>query len=152
MSTTNSHRHRGSAGRVTDSTARQTEAVRLRLSGANYQQIADALGVNRSTAWRAVDKALKAERFEAVAELRQIELARLDQVLSTLWPKATRGDLQAVDRVLNTIHLQAKLTGMTRLFPEDEGSAEVRQVLADFLIVTRDYADAAEPPNPTTTP
>lgn len=79
---------------------RRARALELHLAGASYQAIADALGyASRGSAHDAVQKALEdlapdASQFEATA------IARIDAMLQGLWPKARRGDVQAIDRVL----------------------------------------------------
>lgn len=92
---------------------RHQRAYELHLAGASYQQIADRLGyTDRSSARSAVLTELarhstKHARESDLATERKIEieevpseLARLDAMLVGLWPKARRGDVHAVDRVL----------------------------------------------------
>lgn len=80
---------------------RRKQALELHLAGATYDRIAEACGyASRSGAHKAVQEALK-ERAELVdAQVAETEIARLDAMLTGLWPKARRGDVQAVDRVL----------------------------------------------------
>lgn len=93
---------------------RRGRALELHLAGASYQAIANALGYgNKGTAYAAVQKALKDAQSEqaaaAVAEHAQSELARLDAMLTGLWPKARKGDLGAVDRVLKIEERRAQI-------------------------------------------
>ncbi|MGI8333455.1 hypothetical protein ACRYCC_26180 [Actinomadura scrupuli] len=68
-----------------DQVALDAKAAQLRAEGKSYQAIADAMGWEaKSTAYRAVSRALKDTLGEAPAEVRQLELERLD----TLWCKA----------------------------------------------------------------
>lgn len=81
---------------------RRAKALELHLAGATYDAIATAVGYSgRSGAHKAVQEALGAlgDAPEAT-EARATELARLDAMLVGLWPKARRGDVAAVDRVL----------------------------------------------------
>jgi len=65
--------------RTDESAERDAEACRLRTNGATYRQIADQLGyADESSAWKAVDRALRATVAEPAAKVRMIELARLD--------------------------------------------------------------------------
>lgn len=59
--------------------ARRTQAVRLRMQGATYEQIAETAGYSdRSAARQAVVRALARYEVESVTELRTLENARLD--------------------------------------------------------------------------
>jgi hypothetical protein len=60
-----------------------------------------------------VQRALAARSVApAHAEVIAVELARLDALLSGLWPKARRGDVQAVDRVLKIDERRAELRAL----------------------------------------
>lgn len=68
-----------------DQVALDAKAAQLRAQGMSYQAIADAMGWEaKSTAYRAVARALKDTLGEAPDEVRQLELERLDE----LWRKA----------------------------------------------------------------
>lgn len=85
---------------------RRAKALELHLAGATYDAIATACGyAGRSGAYKAVQEALKDRREEppeddAPEGAFDTELARLDAMLRGLWPKARKGDVAAVDRVL----------------------------------------------------
>ncbi|MGX1483423.1 hypothetical protein RKD45_002499 [Streptomyces griseus] len=65
--------------RTIDDAERDAAAARLRARGHTYQQIADELGwTSRGDAHHAVQRALEATVKEAAAEVRAIELDRLD--------------------------------------------------------------------------
>ena len=67
------------------------------------------------SAHRAVKRALErlnGEIGESVTDVRRMELERLDAMLGALWPKAERGNLTAVDRVLHIMERRAKLLGL----------------------------------------
>lgn len=64
---------------------RDAQACRLRVTGATYDQIADALGFHdRGGARRAVQRALTAVVREPAEELLSLELARLDELTRKL--------------------------------------------------------------------
>ncbi len=86
---------------MTSAETKRANALELHLAGATYDAIAKAVGyASRSGAHQAVQAALKANITPEVTEAAKSELARLDAMLTGLWPKARRGDVAAVDRVL----------------------------------------------------
>jgi hypothetical protein len=92
---------------------RELEALRLRQVGLTYDAIAARLGyATRASAWHAVHAALAATLQEPAEGLRELELARLDRLQLALWPKATAGNLRAVDRVLAIMRRRAALLGL----------------------------------------
>lgn len=94
---------------------RQAKALELRRMGKGYTEIARALGIGRSQAHRLVQASLaeaKAQIFTAAADLRAVELSRLDAMLAGLWPDARKGSFGAIDRVLKVMERRAKLLGL----------------------------------------
>ena len=92
---------------------RQRQALELRKAGASYDSIAKELGYrDRSGAYRAVAVALLKTLQEPAAEVRQLELERLDKMLLGLWRPATSGHEGAVDRVLRIMARRAALLGL----------------------------------------
>ncbi|HZB28950.1 MAG TPA: hypothetical protein VE465_02170 [Streptosporangiaceae bacterium] len=72
---------RDGRGRFTRSLAtakRDAEAARLRSRGLSYRAIAAELGMEAASAHEAVQRALKATVAEPAADVRQLELERLD--------------------------------------------------------------------------
>ncbi len=103
-----------SSARVT-AAARRAEALRLRAAGKSYAEIARALGVNESTAWRLVKREfdrLNAATRETAHEVRRLELDRLDGLHEALWAKARSGDTQAIFAALRIMERRAKLLGL----------------------------------------
>lgn len=128
---------RGPTGRFIrslDGAERDAEAARLRTRGLSYDAIGEQLGLDKGNAYRAVQRALQATVQEPAEELRQLELARLDDmwaaVLEVLEAKhftvsqgriVYYGDvpladdapvLAAVDRLLRIQERRAKLLGL----------------------------------------
>jgi hypothetical protein len=104
---------------------RQLQVLRMRATGATYDDIAKALGLgNRGVAHRIMQKALKDVIKEPVQEVVQLELARLDRLLAAIWGPAigvvqinglttnVPPDLFALDRVLSIMQRRAKLLGL----------------------------------------
>ncbi|MGK5171831.1 hypothetical protein [Geodermatophilus sp. CPCC 205761] len=117
---------------------RAAQALELHLAGAGYDRIAAVLGyANRGGAYKAVQAALAArpaapEHSEVIA----VELARLDALLTGLWPKARRGDVQAVDRVLKIDERRAELRA---LVPRPAPAADSPADPLDELRARRDH-------------
>lgn len=89
------------------------QALGLRKNGATYDQIANMLGyASRGSAYRAVQRLLKAHEVEEVDELRKLEDGRLDDMLVGIYKIAKAGDLGAIDRILRIAERRAKLWGL----------------------------------------
>lgn len=98
-----------------DTAERQRAALELKLSGANYTQIAQTLGfANRGGAYKAVHAALKEIIREPAEAVKQMELERLDRWLLALAPKLRPGniDLPTLDRALRIMERRAKYEGL----------------------------------------
>jgi hypothetical protein len=108
---------------------RHLRALELRKAGATYRVIAEQLGyADPKGAHKAVASALKATLREPAAELRELELTRLDAMLLALWPEVSAGGEKAVDRALKIMERRARLLGLdapTRLSHEGEGELRV---------------------------
>lgn len=92
---------------------KRTRALQLRKAGATFDQIAQQVGYeNRGIACRAVQQELAELPKEDAAELRDLEMARLDSLLTAMWPKAINGNGWAVDRVLRIMERRARLAGL----------------------------------------
>lgn len=91
---------------------KRRQALELRLEGATFEQIAEQIGYrNRSTAYRAVTSAIQNVGHEQAEQLRDLDLTRLDKLMTAVWPKALQGDMHAVDRVLKIVERRAKMLG-----------------------------------------
>jgi len=117
---------------------RHLQALELRKAGVTYEVIAGQLGyANASGARKAVVSALKATLREPAAELRELELARLDAMLLPLWRPVQAGDEKAVDRALRIMERRARLLGLDRKTAEGE--------VPDTVKVVVEYLDAELP-------
>lgn len=101
----------GSAGPIA---IRRAQAVKLRIQGATFAEIAQTFDppMTESGARRLVLDALDGFRPENVEELRKLEQQRLDRLIFAVWAKALRGDTQAVLSVLRIMERRAKLLGL----------------------------------------
>lgn len=80
-------------GRVNE---RRIEAARLRKQGLTWQEVADQSGYASSgAAYNAVMPALRKLAEETLGDLRDLTNARLERVMTALWPAAIRGDVKA---------------------------------------------------------
>lgn len=94
---------------------KQGQAIDLRRSGLSFTQIAEKVGISRSSAHQLVQQGMEDARRQIAAsvdELRAEELSRLDGMLAKLYPRAARGDVQAADRVLKIGERRARLLGL----------------------------------------
>lgn len=92
---------------------RQRKALEYRKAGMTYADIARQLGYSSpATASRAVKSALAFLVSEPAQELVMIELARLNHMLLTLWPKVSAGDERAIETSLRIMERLDRLTGV----------------------------------------
>lgn len=93
----------------------QTKALELRRMGLGYVAIGERLGLKKSQAHRLVVAGLAEARAQISAsadELRSEEISRLDGMLQGVWPRARKGQVTAIDRVLKISERRAKLLGL----------------------------------------
>jgi DNA-binding CsgD family transcriptional regulator len=111
-------------------TARALEAWGQRLQGATIIDVAHQLGISIESA-----KALIREVHEAIAEdlkenlevNRSLDLARIDGLLATHYPRAKAGKVKSAQLVLRCLERRAKLTGVEPL--PDPGRSHPQSVL-----------------------
>ena len=90
-------------------------ALELRLGGATFAKIGDALGVSDEGARKAVERALertKKETSEKAEMLRELERQRLESMVLAIMPQAKRGHIGAVDQVRKLSESIRKLQGL----------------------------------------
>jgi hypothetical protein len=113
--------HRGetkASTRRIEAAERQAKALELRKAGHTFEEIAQFLGYKGfEGAYKAVKAGLKRVCREPAEEVRTLELARLDKLLTVLWPKAITGDPESIDRVLKVMHRRASLLGLDAVRP-----------------------------------
>ena len=92
------------AQKKADAVARQQAALRLRLAGATFEEIARQLGFAfKSGAQKAYRTALNGPAYEARSEARKVCRLRYERLLLTWWPKAIAGDDKATCHVCNLL-------------------------------------------------
>lgn len=92
--------------------ARRAEALSLRMSGFTYAQIAERLGISETGAHDLVLRTLERTTNVAVAELRDMENARLDRAQMAIWGDVLRGDHKAIGMYLRISSERSRLNGL----------------------------------------
>lgn len=120
-------------------------ALKLRLSGATFQEIAEAgIGYsNKGSVSRAVKKALADIPREEATMVLQMELARLDVALRAIWPKILQGDLWAIDRLIAIQNRRARYLGLDD-FQQDDNAEVAKSALRDFIVGAKERAKEIE--------
>lgn len=98
-------------------TEAEEKALELRRAGASYRQIAKTLGVSLAMAHKYVKRGMSRliERCRDEAEqVLLLELDRLDQMLMGLWPAASKGNPQSVEKVLKIMERRAAMLGIDK--------------------------------------
>jgi len=97
--------------RRTEAGERTARALELHLAGHSYAAIAKAVGyAHKASALKAVRRALAAtQTSQDMREAAEVELLRLDAMLTGLWALARRGEPEAVDRVMRINRRQGEL-------------------------------------------
>ena len=102
-----------SSPRRIDGRERQRQALELRKSGATLEAIAEAVGYrSRQAAHDSIKRALAAIPRLAAQQLRDLDVDRLDRLIFAMWPRALRGDAEAVNSVLRILAQRARLLGL----------------------------------------
>lgn len=101
----------------TKTAERRSQAVQLRIAGADWETIVRTCGyASRGAACTDVTRAMEAATAEATRNadvLRHMELARLDRLQQAFWAQAIKGDADAARTVLGIIDRRCKLLGLT---------------------------------------
>lgn len=119
---------------------RERQCLELRRAGLTFDVIAERIGyVDRSGAYYAYKRALERTMPLSPPEARDLELDRLERLHAAVWPKALRGDLDAVDRVLRITAARMALTGSAVTIRESE-SGDVIDDLAARRAARRETA------------
>jgi transposase-like protein len=95
---------------------RQSEALRFREEGYNYEQIAKRMKTNPSTVYRWVMAAMDRITAEPAKRVLELELRRLDQLQTAIYADALEGDLSSQQMYLRIADQRARLLG---LYPKE---------------------------------
>lgn len=147
--------HRGSRT-TADEQTRQLEALRLRLAGHTFPEIAEELRYrDKSAAWKAVHRCLDRQEAEGVEHLRRLESARLDVLQRRLSIEldeiAAGSDPDGVVRIVQTLirlsERRSRLMGLDSpvraevAVPNVEAAEAMERLKAKF---SRLFADSEE--------
>lgn len=125
---------------------RRKQALELRLQGKTYQQISDEIGwTSKRYAWRMVMQELRNIPKEEAAELRQIEMERLNTLTDALWTSAMTGDPKAVDAMLKLMERRARMLGLDSPHKISHGAEEGISMIGSIMSLIRE-ADATGDP------
>ena len=91
---------------------RLARVLALRMNGWNLREIGEQEGVTAQRIHQLILLALTRLVSEASEEIRQLELARLDDLQIGVWERALNGDVAAIDRVLAIMVRRARLLGL----------------------------------------
>jgi transcriptional regulator with XRE-family HTH domain len=139
---------------------RRKKALELRLSGLNQTQIAERMGLHKSTISAYIQDALTNVTREKAEEYLELELHRLDAMLAAIWPSIVdpgedeiSGQTWKIDRALAIMDQRAKLTGTYKsaelkaiAAAKGGGNLETTSMLIDlFSMLKTAHADSNEP-------
>lgn len=98
---------------------RRGQALNLRLAGATYQAIADAIAAehnlpsyDRALAYKDVKTALDGIIDEPAREVLAVALKRIEFAIMAIWPKVSKGELGASDRLVRLLERQSRYLGL----------------------------------------
>src|SRR5690348_10907842 len=107
----------GNGAAVTVRAVRRTRVLEARVQGRSLRAIAAELGCAPATAMRDLHHALgELAQLEQdrTAELRVLELARLDRLLAALADKIDAGDVGAINAAVRISERRSRLLGLER--------------------------------------
>ena len=115
MTNSRTRRSGSTSAAAIDRAERERQAIALRRDGHTYDEIATIVGYsNKGAAYKAVKRGLSRWMREADEDLRAIELARTDLVISRLMPLVDTDDPDqaAITSLLRVMDYRAKITGL----------------------------------------
>lgn len=102
-------------------------AQQLRLAGASWDEIAEALGYQSGpTAHTTVKRHTGQLSKQSAQELMELDLERLDMLQLVVWRRARQGDDKAIETILKIMNTRAKYLGLDKgaAYEGDEGSGK----------------------------
>lgn len=118
--------------------ARRLEALTLRTRGLPFRVIAHKLAISEAAASKIVRQALARAEDVPAADLRRLEVERLDVMLDGLWERAADGRISAVETVLRLMDRRARLLGLDLGAPGQgvHGGAHVSITLEQLVLAS----------------
>jgi hypothetical protein len=107
-STKNSHTSPSQISRA----ERRQQALEFRKMGYGLREIAEHLGISVRSVWRDIVREMAAIPAEDAAAVRLMELRRLDDLASSIYPNAAKGDIASIDCFLRISHQRCRILGL----------------------------------------
>jgi hypothetical protein len=137
--------------------ARMQHALELRREGKTYREIADLCRLSsENAAQRLISKAIGRVLKETAEEVRQVELSRLELLITTLWDKAVVEavgeipDYRKLDRVKGLIEAKLKYCGAVAVLEQGDKHGPI-QIFINKFTDAQPAPTLINPPNPTIT-
>jgi hypothetical protein len=122
------------------------------MAGASYDDIAESLGyASRAGAHKAVMTAIASTLTEPAAQVRELELKRLDRLWLAVWDRATKGDIEAVEMCLKIMKRRADFEGLDKakkLELGGQGGEPIPIRIIDIVRPTTNAGSEGQPPTP----
>src|SRR5262249_25558523 len=131
---------------------RQSEALRFREQGYNYEQIARRIKTNPSTAYRWVVAAMDRITAEPAKRVLELELRRLDQLQTAIYDDALQGDLRSQQMYLRIADQRARLLGLYPKEPQlamsvaNSNSGQLELMRIEFVLPDPQPVEDEPPP------
>jgi len=100
----------------------ECDALRMRIQGFSYQQIANRLDMTHDAVRAAVKRStqrVEEDSRERAKELIELDLQRLDTMQASLWDVAVAGDTRAQKQIIDIMRHRAKILGVTGAAPKN---------------------------------
>src|SRR5512142_1345224 len=94
---------------MSNDSARNARVLELYLSGVPSARISSMLGIPEEDVQIAIGSALAEHVGQDVGPTTAMELATIDQMLMSIYPRARKGEVAAVDRVLRMAERRTRL-------------------------------------------
>lgn len=117
----------------------ENQALELRKRGYNYRQVAKALSISVGTAHKYIQRAIDRIPAENAEQVRNLELERIDKMLTGVWERATKGDTKAILATVRLMERRARYLGLDAPEKHDVGVKAVGPAL--FIPIERSDDD-----------
>lgn len=124
--------------RKIEAAKKRADALALRKTGMTYREIAEQVGYkNRHICCRNVRAELRRIPKEEAAELRQLEMERLDALTEAVWKIAMDGDLKAVETALKLMERRSRMLGLDSPHKISHGAEEGISMIGELMFAIR---------------
>lgn len=123
----------------------QVRCLELRLAGKAIAEIADELNLGEATVRQQLRRAYRDIQAPLVAELRSVELARLDEAHRSIWDRVKEGNLVAIDRFLKISRARRELMGLDRPVGDNDSDDGPKHTIIEILPKPPEDSAAPDP-------